>query len=124
MPKKLKRDSQEVDIATSTDNVWLGGPQTSAPLPCSEVLKKPFSIPSKRVETEKKLDLEGWVALYSTPFKKDVEIKARNRFHTDLMHMAEEERDREKPHLPVENVRNALIFKRMAARRQLMGGVL
>ena len=124
MPKKLKRDSQEVDIATSTDNVWLGGPQASAPLPCSEVLKKPFSIPSKRAETETKLDLEGWVALYSTPFKKDVEIKVRNRFHTDLMHMAEEERDREKPHLPVENVQNALIFKRMAARRQLMGGVL
>ena len=40
------------------------------------------------------------------------------------LHMAEEERDREKPHLPVESVQNALIFKRMAARRQLMGGVL
>lgn len=120
----MKCDSHEVDIATSTDNEWLGKPKQNVPLPCSDVLKKPFSIPSKRVETEKKLDLEGWVALYSTPFKKDVEIKARNRFHTDLMHMAEEERDREKPHLPVENVKNALIFKRMAARRQLMGGML
>lgn len=125
----MKHQSQEIDIATPTDGVWLGDhPAQRTSLPCSAVLKKPFSIPTKRErESEeekdgKKLDMEGWIALYSTPFKKEVEIKVRNRFHTDLLHMAEEEKDREKPHLPVESVQNALVFKRIAARRQLMGG--
>ena len=37
---------------------------------------------------------------------------------------AEEAKDTEKPELPLSNIQNALIFKRMTARRQLMGSVL
>lgn len=83
------------------------------------MLKKPFSSPSK---TEKKeLDLEGWRALYDTQFHKTVTYKERNRFHTNLIREAEEAKDKEKPELPLSNVQNAMVFKRMCTKRQLVG---
>ena len=41
-----------------------------------------------------------------------------------MIAMAEEERDKEKPQLPLENVQNALVFKRMTTRRQLLGSFI
>lgn len=95
-------------------------------LPCSSVLKKTFIPPSKGKEEkkEKDVDMEGWHSLYDTKYHKAIEYKERNRFHTGLIKAAEEAKDTEKPELPLSNVQNALIFKRMTARRQIMGSVL
>ena len=70
------------------------------------------------------LDLEGWKALYDTQFHKPVEYKPRNRFHAGLMREAENAKDTEKPELPLASVQNALVFKRMSARRQIEGSLM
>ena len=97
--------------------------EASPALPCSHNVKRPFS-PPKRVKKEEDIDMEGWRALYEKPFHKELEAKPRNRFHNDMIAMAEEERDKEKPQLPLENVQNALVFKRMTTRRQLLGSFI
>lgn len=96
------------------------------------MLRKPFVPPSKRPQTlsntnnvnPTELDVEGWRALYDTTYHKTVEYKERNRFHTGLMREAEEAKDTEKPELPLTNIQNALIFKRMNTRRQLLGNLM
>ena len=93
-------------------------------LPCSAALRKPFAPPGKRRREEKTADLEGWEALYARPFEKTAEVKPRNRIHGEMLRQAEEAKGREKPQLPAESVQNALVFKRMMARRQLLGGLL
>ena len=85
------------------------------------MLRKPFSPPPK---TGRELDISGWEALYTKPFEKEVEVKSRNRIHNEMIRQAEEAKDKEKPHLPLENVQNALIFKRMRSHRQLLGSLL
>ena len=93
-------------------------------LPCSPALRKPFAPPGKRRKGEETADLEGWEALYARPFEKTAEVKPRNRIHEDMLRQAEAAKNREKAQLPAENVQNALLCKRMMARRQLLGGLL
>ena len=131
---------------------WLGGSsknnQPESILPCSSIVKQPFAPPQRRSEKRsaldnptttmvdgdemmcendidsKRLDMDGWIAMYEKPFHKELEIKPRNRIHEEMIEVAEEVKDKEKPQLPVTSVQNALIFKRMAARRQLLGGLV
>lgn len=100
------------------------GSDSRGTLPCSAALRKPFAPPGKRRREEITADLEGWEALYARPFEKTAEVKPRNRIHGEMLRQAEAAKDREKPQLPAENVQNALVFKRMMARRQLLGGLL
>lgn len=120
-------------------------------LSCSTIARQPFAPPQRRgekreahevegmikeeeeeegegdVKVKKEMtgvDMEGWKALYEKPFHKEIEIKPRNRIHDEMIEMAEEEKDVEKPQLPVGSVQNALVFKRMAARKQLLGGLI
>lgn len=93
-------------------------------LSCPAALKKPFVAPSKADHPSTDLDLEGWKALYDNTFCKTVEFKERNRFHTGLIREAESAKDNEKPELPLRSVQNALMFKRMNTRRQVMGSLL
>ena len=133
---------------------WLGGNgknnKQESILSCSSTVKQPFAPPQRRNEKRstldtttmatsmvngnemmcgndidsKRLDMEGWIAMYEKPFHKELEIKPRNRIHEEMIETAEEVKDKEKPQLPVTSVQNALIFKRMAARRQLLGGLI
>ena len=120
-PRRISvpRESEESSEGTQEDSTTV--PRTI--LPCSEALRKPFSPPGKRHRGED-VDLEGWEALYSQPFAKQIVEKPRNRIHEEMLRQAEEAKDREKPQLPAGNVSNALVFKRMMARRQLLGGLL
>ena len=93
-------------------------------LPCSPALRRPFAPPAKRPRTDGEADLEGWRALYARPFEKAAAERPRGRMHTEMLRQAEDARGREEPQLPAENAENALLFKRMAARRQLLGGLL
>ena len=121
---KQSKPRTETKGDSSDEEAWLTT-KREAPslLPCSHSVKKPFS-PPQRLKKEENVDMEGWRALYEKPFHKEIEVKPRNRFHNDMVEMAEEERDKEKPQLPLENVQNDLVFKRMATRRQLLGSLI
>lgn len=124
---KQTRTTPVIDVKSEDEDE---GPQSHeihkqefSSLPCSHTVKRPFT-PPKRVKKEEDVDMDGWRALYEQPFHKEVEAKPRNRFHNDMLAVAELEKDKEKPQLPLESVQNALIFKRITTRRQLLGSFI
>lgn len=119
---------------------WIHAKRDSPKLSCSHSAKRPFSPPQRRsgvvngvvndssngsgdVANDETVDMEGWKALYEKPFHKELEVRPRGRFHLDMEQLALEQ-IHEKPQLPLESVQNALLFKRVTSRKQLLGSVL
>ena len=76
--------------------------------------------PTDEVET---VDMERWKALYEKPFHKELKVRTRGRFHLEMEQKAQELMT-EEPQLPMESIQNALLFKRVTSRKQLLGSLL
>ena len=69
------------------------------------------------------VDMEGWKAMYEKPFHKEQKVQYRGRTHIEMEQKAQELMT-EEPQLPLESVQNALLFKRVTCRKQLLGSLL
>ena len=61
--------------------------------------------------------------MYEKPFHKELQVKPRGRSHLEMEQLALDQ-IHEEPQLPIASVQNALLFKRMTSRKQLLGSLL